>query len=220
MASTRSREGSVWIAENADEGDSMLLTGRFSGHLDRGDRITEKFDDLSADEAIAWGRARSAVVLIRTGDSGYYSAGEHNPDPDEYLPWPPTDLRLEPRRPRGFEALDNTETDPPVLWDVRASVNLDRKPDARVFHEAVRAQPAAAKVQAPAPGYPPTSAAFVVEASTESQARRIADDIAEKAFHALVEALGSHDSFDTFSCGTEVYPHRPGVVVRGPGITY
>lgn len=109
----------VWIAEDDDPDDHMLLTARFSGHLVFGDRPGEEFVDLDADEAIAWGSERAAVVLIRTGDSDYYSAGEHNPDPDRFLPWPPSELSLVRRRPRGFEALDNTEADAPVLWDVR-----------------------------------------------------------------------------------------------------
>src|SRR4051812_38370086 len=74
-------EDVVWIAENQDAQDPLLLTGRFCGHLDRGNAIADEFDDLSADEAIAWGRARSTVVLIRTGDGDYHSAGERNPAP-------------------------------------------------------------------------------------------------------------------------------------------
>jgi len=109
----------VYIGENADPDDLMLWTGRFRGYLDRGRRCEAEFDDLSAEEAIAWGRERCAVVLIRVGDGDYYSAGELNPDPDELPQWPPEGLRLERRRVRGFEALDNTEDDPPVLWDVR-----------------------------------------------------------------------------------------------------
>src|SRR5215217_5344918 len=66
----------------------MLLTGRFHGRLKRGRRIDAEFDDLSAAEAIVWGRGQCAVVLIRTGDSDYHSAGERNPDPAECPRWP------------------------------------------------------------------------------------------------------------------------------------
>src|SRR6266498_1882448 len=69
-------EGRIWIAEDFDPEDEMLLSGRFSGYLERGDHSQEEaFENLPADEAIAWGRARAAVVLIRTGDGDYHSAG-------------------------------------------------------------------------------------------------------------------------------------------------
>jgi hypothetical protein len=54
------------------------------------------------------GRERADVVLIRAGDSDYYSAGAENPDPDNLPEWPPADLRLERRRARGFEAMDKS----------------------------------------------------------------------------------------------------------------
>jgi hypothetical protein len=219
MAAGRREDGTVFIAENEDPDDWMLLTARFRGHLDSGRRIEAEFDDLSAAEAIAWGRERCAVVLIRTGDSDYYSAGEYNPDPAECPRWPPEGLRLERRRPRGFEALDNSEDDPPVLWDVRASVDVGGDAKARRFHEVVRAESDAISVQAPAPGYPAASAAFLVEASTHGQAQVIADRIAERAFRALVDALLPH-AIGALGYGIEVYPHRAGVPVRGPGTTY
>jgi hypothetical protein len=37
----------------------------------------------------------AATTLIRTGDSDYYSAGEHNPDPEAYPVWPPPQIRLD-----------------------------------------------------------------------------------------------------------------------------
>ena len=104
-------DGTVWMAEDSDSTDSLLLAGRFSGYLERDGRPNDRFEDLEAEDAIAWGRARAAKVLIRTGDSGcYFSAGERNPDPREYPEWAATGLRLERRRPGGFEALDNTES--------------------------------------------------------------------------------------------------------------
>jgi hypothetical protein len=119
------RHGKVWIAEDLDRQEPLLLTGRFSGSLDRDEQLTDTFEDLKAEDGIAWGRARASTVLIRTGDSGcYFSAGEHNLDPQEFPAWPPAGLRLERRRPRGFESLDNTEGDPPVLSEVRITVDL------------------------------------------------------------------------------------------------
>jgi hypothetical protein len=214
------REGTVWIAEDHDGADSLLLTGRFSGYLERDGRLKDRFEDLEAEDAIAWGRARAAKVLIRTGDSGcYFSAGERNSDPHEYPEWSTAGLRLERRRPRGFEALDNTESDPPTLWDVRISADLPNQGSASPFHERVRSDPAVRNAEAPAPGYPAASAAFLVEASTLSQAQAMANRILSDALATLAEALPATESYG-FVAEAEVYPHRPGKPVSGPGITY
>ena len=142
------------------------------------------------EDAIAWGRARASTVLIRTGDSGcYFSAGEHNPDAQEFPAWPPAGLRLERRRPRGFEALDNTEGDPPVLWDVRITVDLPHPADMGRFGESIRTHPAARGVQVPAPGYHVPSAAFLVEASTRGQAEQIANRVLGQALAPFLAAL-------------------------------
>jgi hypothetical protein len=109
--------GTVFVAELMDPEEPFMLTGLFAGHVERDDDLADEFEDLPADEAIAWGRERAKVVLIRTGDSDYYSAGPDNP---QRLPeWPSSAAPHGPRRVPGFEALDNTEDDPPVLWDVR-----------------------------------------------------------------------------------------------------
>jgi hypothetical protein len=214
------RDGTVWIAEDLDREDSLLLTGRFSGYLERGERLEDTFEDLDAEDAIAWGSARAVTVLIRTGDSGrYFSAGEHNPDPQRFPEWSSAGLRLERRRPRGFEALDNTESDPPVLWDVRIQADLARSSDVGPFYERIRAHPAAQNPQIPAPGYPAPSAAFLVAASTRKLADEIADGILKGALAALVEALPSGHA-GSWTSGVEVYPHRPGKPVRGEGVTY
>jgi hypothetical protein len=190
-------DGTVWIAEDVDRADSLLLTGRFSGYLDGDGRVQDEFEDLAAEDAIEWGRARAAKVLIRTGDSGrYFSAGERNPNPRRFQEWPPSDLRLEPRRPSGFEALDNTERDPPTLWDVYISADL---PGAR--------------------GRQARSAAFLVEASTLEQAREMANRILSDALAALAEELPASDG-QGLVAGAEVYPHPPGKPVSGPGVTY
>jgi len=196
----------------------MMLTGRFYGHFERDDRLIEEFDDLSAEEAIAWGRERAEVVLIRMGDSDYYSAGQSNPDPEEYEPWPPTDLRIERRRPSGFEALDNTEEDAPVWWDCRVSIESSvAEVDPRRLHTVVRECSSAREVQTPAPGYPRASAAFLVEAPTREQAEAIANSLVQAAY----QATASNQSLGVISgCGFEVYPHREGEPVTGPGVTY
>ena len=155
MGADPTPDGTAWIAEDVDREDSLLLTGRFSGYVERDERHQETFKDLAARDAIAWGRARATTVLIRTGDSGcYFSAGEHNPDPQQFPDWSPGGLRLERRRPRGFETLDNTESEPPVLWDVRIRADLAQPVDARPFRERIQGHPTAQNAQTPAPGYP------------------------------------------------------------------
>lgn len=212
----------VWIAEDEDPDVTFVWTGRFSGHLDAGGRVAEEFQDLPADEAIAWGRKRCSVVLVRPGDQDYFSAGERNPDPDEFPPWPPQNLQLERRRVRGFEALDNTRSGAPVLWDVRISAHRGRL-RASPFRRAIRDHPATRDVQAPAPGYPPASAAFLIEASTHAHAEAIATGIADLAFSALPARDPLADTTIRqvrAGLAIEVYPHRPTHPVRGPGVTY
>jgi hypothetical protein len=212
-------DGTVWISEDADRDEPMLLRGRFSGHLEQDKRLRETFHGLEADEAVAWGRARAATVLIRTGDSDYYSAGERNPDPEAYPVWPPPHIRLERRRPRGFEALDNTERDPPVLWDVRLQVEASNQLGASAFREEIRSHPAALSVQTPAPGYPIASAALLIETATYNQATEVANGILQKALEAFAETLPKNGA-RSFCGGVEVYPHRPSSPVKRPGITY
>lgn len=218
---TSRRDGTVWVAEDPDPDDPMLLTGRFSGHLERDDRMEEEFEDLTADDAIAWGHARAAVVLVRAGDTSYFSAGEVNPEPQEFGVWPPAGLRLERRRVSGFEALDRAATDPPMLWDVRvrarAPASLMRDADIRRFHDTLRAQPAARAVRAPAPGYPSSSAAFLVSASTHAQAQEVASRLAHEAFKALI---GDRSFSGLAGTSFEVYPYRPDHPVRGSGVVY
>jgi hypothetical protein len=214
------RDGTVWIAEDVDREEPLLLTGRFSGYLDRDQRPADTFEDLEAEDAIAWGRARAATVLIRTGDRGrYFSAGEHNPDPQKFAAWPPAGLRLERRRPRGFEALDNTEGDPPVLWDVRITVDLPRPADMGRFEQSIRTHPAAQEAQVPAPGYHVPSAAFLVKAATRGQAEQIANRVLWEALAPFLDALPTTPAGYVMS-GPAVYPHRPGLRVRGPGVGY
>lgn len=209
----------VWIAEDLDPDELGLYTGRFHGHLDHTDRI-EEFDDLSVDDAITWARARASVVLIRAGDYDYHSAGANNPAPEELPAWPPADLELGRRRARGFEALDNTESDDPVLWDVRIEAELPDHLDPRLFHDAIRDHPATRDVQAPAPGYHDASAALLVETSTIQQANTLASAIADHAVASLLETFAdTRRQAAGLTNGFEVYPHRPDKPVTGPGIT-
>ncbi|HEU0019873.1 MAG TPA: hypothetical protein VFQ14_06245 [Thermoleophilaceae bacterium] len=209
--------GTVFIAEQEDPDDLFMLTGLFAGHLERDDDLADEFEDLSADEAIAWGRERARVVLIRTGDSDYYSAGVENPD--QFPEWPSSALALARRRVRGFEALDNTVDDPPVLWDVRVEAKSPGLGRVKPFRDAVHAHPMTRDVQAPAPGYRRASAAFLLEASTLEQAREFADEIVQQGLRALGPRFPRRRKAAIVS-GYEVYPYRPGEDVDGPGVLH
>ena len=46
--------------------------------------------EASLDEAIAWGRERAPLVLVRLGGSRYFSAGAEDPQDEELPRWPPS----------------------------------------------------------------------------------------------------------------------------------
>jgi hypothetical protein len=113
----------VWIAEDTEPTeDGEYLTGRFYGHVDDGDRIADAFEDLSLDEAVAWGRARADRVLIRIGH------GRHVPVEEADLTPPPR------RRIPSEEWKDRTEADPPIAWAVDVMLS---PPDPRVRQDEV-----------------------------------------------------------------------------------
>lgn len=205
------RGGEVWIAEDSDDDDvGPLFSGRFSVHWERGGRIEASFHDLGGDEAVAWARERCRVIIVRVGENAHYSAGEVNPDCLPSWPPPAEDL-VRPRRPRGFEALDNTEESPAVLWDVR--VQIHGEGDAVHFRAAVLDDRVAIDAVAPAPGYPAASAMFLVRASTVHQARGLAEEVCDRAVGRQPGPFG-------WARGIEVYPHRPGSGRDGMGVTF
>jgi hypothetical protein len=79
-----------------DPGDVLCWTGRFHAlwQSDDDQRFREGPDDVSIEEAIAWGRSQADVVWVRVGDGdlggddeGYFSAGIRHPEP-EIPRWP------------------------------------------------------------------------------------------------------------------------------------
>jgi hypothetical protein len=90
------KRGTVYIAPSASKvpADRMVdpKTSLFwvSWQEDAADDVIEFRDDIvGAEAAIAWGRRRADVVVIRLGHTGdtYFSAGER---PDPSVPsWPP-----------------------------------------------------------------------------------------------------------------------------------
>ena len=111
----------VFISEDEDGDPSgHYLTGRFYGHVDDGKRMTDSFEDLSLDEALAWARERADRIVVRIGYGPSYAIGFES---DSRLPWPsegvPQPLR---RRTPDEEWKDRTEADPDATW--RATLGL------------------------------------------------------------------------------------------------
>jgi hypothetical protein len=50
--------------------------------------------ELTLEEAIAWGRERAPVVLVRLGGREYFSAGAEDPVDQDLPRWPPSPERL------------------------------------------------------------------------------------------------------------------------------
>jgi hypothetical protein len=113
-----SRAGTAVIGE--DFGDEFgTWSGRWSAHwdADEGPEHRDGPHEVTAAEAIAWGRARADKVLIRPGDSDiYYSAGAVNVGDDGAV-WPEGREPL-PRREPSLAYLDRTDEVPPIQWRV------------------------------------------------------------------------------------------------------
>jgi hypothetical protein len=148
-------------------------------------------------------------VLIRLFDSDYYSAGSRNPDPSAFAAWD-DNVVVRRRRPRGLEMLDNTESDPPVPWDVRFY------PDAMVDHEAFATYVQQHPRAAPAPGdATPVSDAGVrifVRASTWAQAQVLATELFEEGRQRFGRKPPAGGWWRRG--GVSVYPHAPDARVR------
>ena len=88
----RSRDGIVFLAETVLDDLAEPTDPAFYGHWELVDPPTFLEQGpgwASAEEAIAWGRSRAEIVLIRIGMPGtYYSVGSRHSG--ESLPeWPP-----------------------------------------------------------------------------------------------------------------------------------
>jgi hypothetical protein len=107
-----------------DADDSSFWSGLFSAHWQRPDNEFENGpESVSADEAIAWGRARADVILIRTGDSDHYSAGRRQPERQTLPKWP-SETRLERRRPQALAYMDRTDGDEPIIWAITVKLSM------------------------------------------------------------------------------------------------
>jgi hypothetical protein len=101
---------------------------------DDGKSFREGPEGVSAEEAIAWGRAQGDVVQIRVGeDHFYYSAGARQPENEQLPVWPQDGVPVARRRAPSMAYLDRTADDPPITWEVRISADdLPLTPEQRV----------------------------------------------------------------------------------------
>jgi hypothetical protein len=122
--------GVVFVGENFDLDDAFRLTGLFSAHWEDpgGDAYLQGPAEVPVAEAIAWGRERAPVVLVRLGDDDeHYSAGEKQPDETIRI-WPPDGLIVR-ARPFG-SALDGSEQ--VVTYALASTIRGDALPLERV----------------------------------------------------------------------------------------
>lgn len=94
--------------------DGARLLGRFSARFEIAWReIAERADGLTIDEAIAWGRERAGIVLVRFGRRDeLWSAGATTHG--SYPNWPPPDAPPLVARPVPHEPWDGGE----LMWAV------------------------------------------------------------------------------------------------------
>jgi hypothetical protein len=100
----------AFIAEEVEFDDrGPVAIGLFWGSVqtDAGGILDAIDRDLSLAEAVRWGRTRADRVVVRVaGEEPYIDAGHGER------------RELARRRPAGWEFLDRTSADPPILWDV------------------------------------------------------------------------------------------------------
>lgn len=105
-------------AEEADEERRLVRTGRFVGELHGAEEIEEQLDEASFEEALAWGRERSDMVLLDAEDDRYTVGAMCL----EGYPALPAELleRIRAGRRRALQDwwLDRSERDPPMRFEV------------------------------------------------------------------------------------------------------
>jgi hypothetical protein len=216
------RPGTVWIAEDFDPEEFGFLTGLFSAHWEGPNDDNEPGpQSVPVEEALAWGRGKADVVLIRAGESGYHSAGVAQPAGRELPEW--EDGREFARRRAASAAyLDRTDQDEPILWQIGLQLTVPVAELGRFPEEFNSAVAADGRVIDPLPYDDPTPddgaltdrselaaeekvvhARFQLSARTWKEAQEIGGEIALAAFRAAVPALGDAGSGAgwTFSVG-------------------
>jgi hypothetical protein len=91
----------AYVSEKSQD-DSQFL-GSFRVSVQRyGQRwwrpSLEKLDGVDLPTAVAWARERAPVVLVTIGVDEFFSAGDHNPEPESFPQLPAAAFELKPRR--------------------------------------------------------------------------------------------------------------------------
>lgn len=224
------KRGIVFIAE--DDDGIGLLSGLFSAHWepDGPDGLEDGPQAVSAEEAIAWGRTRADVVLIRVGEEGYRSAGVRQPASGNLPEWPAAGLELSRRRAPSLAYLDRTEHDPPIAWEVRLSVRLEvRTPQsfAERLADAIRGEPGVAAVSlaldddlwrsglgVEGPG-PEVGVRFHLQASTCEEAMRLGRAVGGRAVHIAWSLIGGRPGPSKWGMGVSAMPADTGAPSAG-----
>ncbi len=124
MAGRRQDRWAHFVEDEGQDDLGSLYLGTFSGHVEGKTRMLEQVEGLTADEAIAWGRERAVVVLLRLADGDeHFSAGDENPRREREWP-PPEPEPVARRRPPGQEWRERTAADAPVAWAVDLVVHV------------------------------------------------------------------------------------------------
>lgn len=105
-----------------------FLTGRFHGHLDKGNRIWDSFEGLSLEEALGWARERADRIVARVGYGPEYAIAFES---ESLLPWPSDGLAAQPVRRRTPDEAwkDRTDADPDATWQATLALGPPAPPD-------------------------------------------------------------------------------------------
>lgn len=183
--------GVVHVIEDLGD-DGHTCSGLWSAHWDKGRfEVTRGPEGVSAHDAIAWAREQSDIVLVSPCDVDTpYSAGRTHPP--EYPAWP--DGQELPRRPCDEAHAGTSDGDSRTLWRVSAgtmSEILDLDGLAVPYDASLRAHRDIEEILVS----PHVSASgrleceFTVRARSGEEARFIALEASERAFHAATTAI-------------------------------
>ncbi len=110
-------------------------TGLFSVLWEADEKSQWGPDAVSVKEAIAWGRERAPVVLVKpapsTGSGGWnptFSAGSSTPRGESTVPWPPEGVEFRPRV-AGTDPADGVQS---AEWIIRVGLDVAASCDAQV----------------------------------------------------------------------------------------
>lgn len=211
----------VLLREKPDPDEELLArvalkdiyaSGRFSGYVDLGGgRLGDQLGDATVEGALEWARKRAEVVLVQLFDrGGHYSAGSRNPDPDAFPEWDDGTV-VKRRRPRGLEMLDNSESDPPVLWDLRfyPDATMDHDAFSAYVHEDPRAVPVPDNAT---PASDDRGIRVFVRASTWAQADAIATELFDEGGTRFRTEPAPRGWWSR--AGISVYPHAPDAALQ------